>query len=160
MSTAKYVLGTVGPFTLPPTGLPMLWDNDLRTILAGELDTVRFREKTEPYYRGETHDRPGFLDHQEESDTSTDVDSDSETMAVDSDDDESGYVVGDVPVHSRPRPQWSADFLDDFSILGLARTKRTTPSPPPLAHPEPLTHIYTPSELEYHGFESVDEWAG
>ncbi|KAJ7035418.1 hypothetical protein C8F04DRAFT_1182327 [Mycena alexandri] len=155
----KYVLGTVGPFTLPPTGLPMRWDNDLRTILAGELDMARYREKTEPYYRGETHVRPNFLDHDDESDSSTDVDSDSETMAVDSNDEDDGYVEDDAPVHSRPRPRWSSDFMDDFSILGLPRVKRT-PSPPPLPQSKPLTHVYTAPELDYHGFESVLEWEG
>ncbi|KAJ7025065.1 hypothetical protein C8F04DRAFT_1269672 [Mycena alexandri] len=157
MPRSKYVLGTVGPFTLPPIGPPMLWNNDLRTVLAGELDLVCHREKTEPYYRGETHVRPDYLDHAEESDTSTD--SDSETMAIDSDDEQYGYVVDDMPVHSRPRPRWSSDFLDDFGILGLPRLKRT-PSPPPVVHTEPFTHVYAPSELDYHGFESVTEWEG
>lgn len=149
-------------FTNPPTiSPPILWNNDLRSVLAGELDLVRYREKKEPYYRGESWTRPSFLDHQEDSDASTDVDSDSDTMAADSDDETSGYVDGDVPVHANPRPRWSSRFMEDFSPIGIEFLPQPrTPSPPLPPQVRPLTHVYTRSELEHHDFESHSEWEG
>jgi hypothetical protein len=125
----------------------MSWNSDFRHILVGELDLVQYREKTEPYYRGETWIRPSFLDHAEESEASTDVEeeSDSETQAGDSDSETDGYVEGDVPVHAQPRLRWSSSFYEDCSPFGFRHPR--TPSPPP-PQTEPLTHVYTRSELE------------
>jgi hypothetical protein len=149
---------SVGSYTLPSFGSPILWNYDFRHILAGELDLARYREKTEPYYRGETWIRPPFLDHAEDSEASTDVGSDSETMAGDSNSETEGYVEGDVPVHAHPRPRWSSSFYEDCSPFGIRPPR--TPSPPPLQTTEALTHIYTRAELEYHGFEAHLNWQG
>ncbi|KAJ7625128.1 hypothetical protein DFH06DRAFT_1325210 [Mycena polygramma] len=154
----------VNGFTLTPwLSPPILWDNDFKNILAGELDLVRHRERTEAYYRGESWDRPSFLDHAEEdSNVSLDVGSDSDTIAAHSDDETTDYVEGDAPVHARPRLRWSSNFMDEFSPFGYLENlpRYRTPSPPPPPQTEPLTHVYTRAELEHHNFEAHLEWEG
>jgi hypothetical protein len=153
-------------YTIPPRSPPIRLSYDLRQILAGELDLMRHREKTEPYYRGETPTRPDFLDHDVDSDSDTEMsETTSETgsdftMASEADDD--GYIIGDAPVHAVPVGRWSAGFLQDAGGFGLQNHTRrvATPPPPPRFHFKPLTHLYTRAELEDFGFESILKWSG
>ncbi|KAJ7431118.1 hypothetical protein FB451DRAFT_1198291 [Mycena latifolia] len=142
---------------LAPLSPSITWDQDLRSVLALQLDVVRYRERTEPYYRGETTKHPSYLDHDGETDA--DSDSASDTVAGSSDTSD-GYVPGDAPVHTEPCPQWSSSFIEDFTPYGVPAERPRTPSPLPPYEPVPLTHVYTRTELEHHHFEAHLDWHG
>ncbi|KAJ7502412.1 hypothetical protein B0H11DRAFT_1906992 [Mycena galericulata] len=159
-------------WSIPPCSPPIHWNHDLRLVLALELDQMRYREKNEPYYRGESNRRPTYLDHDpdHEGDTDSDTDTDVSLGSADSDEtmpaldvDVDRYVVGDAPVHATPIGRWSSAFLQDFGSFGVRTpTNSPTTSPPRQRHlPAELpTHSYTRAELEKFEFEVIRDWKG